>query len=89
MTHVHLAVVFDEFCKGAHERVRGTGWEIGIVHSEKLGIYKAIIRKKDSRIPTQKERIEGNYPENYYSLESRDFKSMQIGIDQVLQKHNL
>jgi hypothetical protein len=62
MTQIHLAVVYDEFCKGIHERVRTTGWEVGIAHSERLGVYNCIIRKKDS---------------------------MQIGIDQVLTKHNL
>jgi hypothetical protein len=89
MTQIHLAVVYDEFCKGIHERVRTTGWEVGIAHSERLGVYNCIIRKKDSKIPSKEDRAAGRYPENYYYLESRDFRSMQIGIDQVLTKHNL
>lgn len=83
--YTHLAA--DQLYDLVLERMKDTDWRYAQAYNPSR--FSGVIAKNDVMPPTQQQLIENTYPENYFRVDSHDFESFQIGIEQILQKINL
>ncbi len=69
------------------ERIKDTDWRY--VQAYNIIRFSGILANKDIVPPTKDDIIAGNYPENYFRIDSDSFESFQIGILETLNRLGL